>query len=185
MGLENGSKGFTLLDQAIENASDAGVIFCVAAGNSGIEAAYCSPAHSPRVITVGAYDSDYHHCYFSNWGDCVDVLAFGQGVLSTWLDGGFCELSGTSMATPHVTGLLALYLSRNPEATDKDVAQLIIRLRENKSTSKTITQTPRNTASKSIVLPSDFRFAGKFSAKGSTSDRTGKEVVRYFTATVS
>ncbi|MEU6857892.1 S8 family serine peptidase [Glycomyces sp. NPDC046736] len=111
------------LNDAIAAAVDSGVTFAIAAGNEGQDACNVSPASEESAITVGATDSNDAQTSWSNWGDCVDILAPGAAITSAWIDGDDAEntISGTSMATPHVAGVVALYLEANPEATPDDV----------------------------------------------------------------
>jgi subtilisin family serine protease len=125
--------------KAICGAVDAGVTFVVAAGNESDDAANHLPAaYDDVVITVSALadfdgesgggaaatcrsDVDDTFADFSNYGPAVDIIAPGVCIRSTWSGGGYNTISGTSMATPHVTGAASLYLARNPEATPADV----------------------------------------------------------------
>lgn len=125
------------LDAAINNAVNAGVVFVVAAGNDHKDASLFSPARNPNVIAVSAmadsdgkcggqgpstkYGNDDTFASFSNYGDAVDMVAPGVGILSTYDDGKYAELSGTSMAAPHVTGSVALYKSLHPGATPDQI----------------------------------------------------------------
>jgi subtilisin family serine protease len=97
----------TLVSQLINS----GVHSIVAAGNSNVDAASTSPAHVVEAITVGASDITDARALYSNFGSVVDVFAPGSGVISTWNDGGIHTLSGTSMATPHVSGLVAYFIA--------------------------------------------------------------------------
>src|SRR5665647_594199 len=90
-------KTLTPLDAAIEAATALNIHFVVAAGNASHDAKETSPAHSRRVITVGAFDERLKLCDFSNTGKCVDILAPGDEILSTWTDNQYTVLSGTSM----------------------------------------------------------------------------------------
>ncbi|MFO7628408.1 MAG: S8 family serine peptidase [Prochlorococcaceae cyanobacterium] len=116
------------METAVRNAADQGVRFAIAAGNSGSDADGVSPANAgdhANVFTVSAVDSSYQMASWSNWDvpsrrdvDDVDLAAPGVGVLSYYRDGQLATLSGTSMAAPHVAGLLLLGgVSAGPLAT--------------------------------------------------------------------
>lgn len=126
------------LREAICNSVDAGVTYVVAAGNDASDAETFTPANYPEVITVSALadfdgepgglgsptcrsDVDDTHANFSNYGDVVDIIAPGVCIESTWNDGGYNTISGTSMASPHGAGAAALYLENNPGRTPDQV----------------------------------------------------------------
>jgi len=101
------------LDLAVNNAVKKGLHFAVAAGNDNRDACSYSPAGAENAITVGASTISDSRAYFSNFGKCVDLFGPGLNILSTWNTGerSINTISGTSMASPHVAGLAAYYLS--------------------------------------------------------------------------
>lgn len=104
------------LDLAVNNAVKKGLHFAVAAGNDNRDACSYSPASAEQAITVGASTIGDDRAYFSNFGKCVDLFAPGLNILSIWNSGpkSTNKISGTSMATPHIAGLTAYYLSLYP-----------------------------------------------------------------------
>lgn len=102
----------------------------VAAGNDGLDARYTSPASESTVCTVGATSRNDSMPYWSNYGSFIDVLAPGANITSLNNDGGIAEHSGTSMATPHVTGLAAYLLALRGGDTS-DLCDRIAKLGQN------------------------------------------------------
>lgn len=121
-------------ERAARRALKRGVVIVAAAGNDslrpGILAPVATPANCPSILAVGALAQDYTIAPFSCAGlnpngGVVDVVAPGVNVLSTWRDGGYRRISGTSMATPLVAGVTALLWEQNPGATASDIMSLL------------------------------------------------------------
>ena len=140
-GSDDGNCGNTNQDamhKAICRSVAAGITYAVAAGNDSEDAANSTPAAYDEVITVSALsdfngvpgggapstcrsDVDDTFADYSNFGSDVDIIAPGTCIYSTWMLGGYNTISGTSMATPHVTGGAALYKATHPTATPAQV----------------------------------------------------------------
>jgi subtilisin family serine protease len=123
-----GGGASTALDNAVNNLSNAGVAIAVAAGNSNQNACNSSPARAVNAITTGATTSTDARASFSNFGTCLDIFAPGSGILSAWASSNTATatLSGTSMASPHVAGVAALYKQANPSASASTVRNAIV-----------------------------------------------------------
>lgn len=115
------------LDIAVQDAIAEGIHFVVAAGNESSDACRTSPANVPEAITVGASARNDQRASYSNFGKCVDIFAPGSDITSAWLrdDNATSALSGTSMASPHVAGGVALLLETNEDIAPEDMAKLL------------------------------------------------------------
>jgi subtilisin family serine protease len=120
-----GGTAIQALKDGLQNSINSGITYAAAAGNSSGDACNSWPASSPDAITVGATAENDGQAWFSNWGTCVDIYAPGQSIVSAYLNGGTNTMNGTSMATPHVAGVAALYLEQNPTATPAQVTEAI------------------------------------------------------------
>jgi subtilisin family serine protease len=115
------------VDDAVARMTSAGVVVAVAAGNDNVDACTESPSRAASAITVGATTNTDARASFSNYGSCVDIFAPGNNITSAWYSSTTATntISGTSMATPHVTGVAALYLQGNPTASVATVTSAI------------------------------------------------------------
>ena len=135
--------GSTSLDSAVNRMADAGVAVAVAAGNNDADASGYSPARAAKVLTVSAIadydglpgglgqppsnfclDQDDTLADFSNWGPTIEIAAPGCRILSTYLNGGYAWINGTSMASPHVAGALGLLASKGFQRDYSGVSSL-------------------------------------------------------------
>ena len=117
------------LDTAVNNSINAGVTYAIAAGNSnGANACNFSPARVAAAITVGSTTTTDARSSFSNIGTCLDIFAPGSSITSAWntSDTATNTISGTSMATPHVAGVAALFLQDNTAASPATVRNTIV-----------------------------------------------------------
>jgi subtilisin len=133
------SSGMESIAEAIQRLEEAGVVVCIAAGNEAQDTANVAPAGFDIGIVVSAYDvysdgstiSDRGFAWFSNYGDAVDISAPGVSINSTWPDGTYMPLDGTSMATPHVAGAVAAFLANSSDdITTDEVREAVVSLGE-------------------------------------------------------
>jgi subtilisin family serine protease len=130
--LSLGTVSSPTLDDAVSRSISDGITYAVAAGNgnsAGVPQDACtfSPARVEAALTVAASDRTDAPASFSNYGSCVDLFAPGVGITSDWYTSTTATntISGTSMATPHVTGVAALYLQNHPRATPATVSSAV------------------------------------------------------------
>ncbi|HEV2146096.1 MAG TPA: S8 family peptidase [Longimicrobiaceae bacterium] len=129
------------LNTAVDNLASSGVFVAVAAGNSNADACNYSPASAASAYTTAASNSDDTRRSTSNYGSCVDGFAPGGSITSTWLNGGTSTISGTSMASPHVAGVAALYKATYGDAASSTIDTWI----KNNSTTGVVKNVPSGT----------------------------------------
>ncbi|PRP80489.1 alkaline serine protease [Planoprotostelium fungivorum] len=153
----------------VSRAIQTGVVYVVAAGNEYQDACQTSPASTPTAITVGASDSHDKFAYFSNWGKCVDVVAPGVQITSLAPGGKLAVHSGTSMATPHVVGVVAQILSLNPSLKPEQVKEQLLAA----SSSNVMTDVPVDTPNKLLYSPCVDTPPTKTTPLSTKADRLG------------
>eukprot|EP01083_Nonionella_stella_P077625 212059_1 len=123
-----GSRGrdIGIFDVYLEMIRENEGIMIAAAGNAANDSCLMSPALSPHTITVGSIDQNFELSWFSNYGDCVDIWAPGEGIWSAYIAGGIIESQGTSMAAPLVAGVAANILVANPSFEFQDVKDVLL-----------------------------------------------------------
>lgn len=133
-GMKSRSKA---LLNAVTNAYNSGVIIVASSGNDSKRKAIDYPARYPQTISVGATNRVRRIAPFSNRGSHIDIYAPGDKIISAWLRGKYHEMSGTSMATSHVSGAVALLLARYPGLGPHEIKSILKRsmqpLRGNKA----------------------------------------------------
>ena len=130
-----GGGASSALDAAVRRSIADGVTYAIAAGNGNIagiaqDACKTSPARVTEAITVSATDATDRKASWANYGNCVDWFAPGVGITSSWYTSSTAAvtISGTSMATPHTTGVAALYLQSNTSASPQQVRDALFAL---------------------------------------------------------
>ncbi|MFM2394374.1 MAG: hypothetical protein RLZZ546_2356 [Bacteroidota bacterium] len=113
------------INRAVAELVKNDITVVVAAGNENQDACNVSPASAEEAISVGATSRNNQLASFSNWGKCVNLLAPGVDIMSTVPGNNSRQLSGTSMASPHVAGYVALVLNENPSLTPNAVKKFL------------------------------------------------------------
>jgi subtilisin family serine protease len=151
------------VNDAVAGAVQAGVAFAVAAGNENHNACTTSPASEPLAMTVGAVDDGDKRASFSNFGACVDIFAPGVTILGADIDHDSAtqSISGTSMASPHLAGVMASYLGQHPDATPAEIEAALEAVAGQGCVKSAGTGSPN------LLLHGDFD-AGPFQCSGGT-----------------
>uniref|UniRef100_UPI0025CF7644 S8 family serine peptidase n=1 Tax=Thiocapsa sp. TaxID=2024551 RepID=UPI0025CF7644 len=157
------------LNLAVKRAIDSGITVVAAAGNENENACSGSPASTPEALTVGATTRTDRRASFSNWGNCLDLFAPGDGITSAAIssDTATTVKNGTSMAAPHVAGAAALFLHTDPGASPAEVARAL----NNNATAGKVTDPATGS-------PNRLLFTGSDNTVGLTVRKAGLGTVR-------
>jgi hypothetical protein len=164
-----GGGASSTLDTAVNNSINAGVTYVLASGNENADACNSSPARVAAAITVNSSTSSDARSSFSNWGTCTDIFAPGSSITSAWYTGDTATntISGTSMASPHVAGVAALYLQSNTSAAPSTVWGAI----RDSSTANTISDvngSPNLLVYSLLATSTTYSIAGNAGTSGAT-----------------
>ena len=118
------TKSKALLD-VVNRATKQGIVIVASSGNDGKRRSIDYPARYSQTISVGASDENRQIADFSNRGPHVDIYAPGKNINSCWVQGRYHEMSGTSMATSHVSGAIALLMAEKPGLSPDEIKNLI------------------------------------------------------------
>ena len=172
------------LDNAVTTLVNGGIMWVQAAGNSNQDSCLFSPQKVPVALTIGNMDINDAKAASSSHGACLDVWAPGTNIISAWYTSNTATntISGTSMASPHVAGSVALYLGLNPNATSAQVHAAIV----NNSTPNTITGVPAETPNRMLytgfmnapVAERDRGLAGESDGHGRPRGQPGQQRFR-------
>lgn len=119
------SQSEQLYTEVINNGADNGTVYCIASGNDSGSSEDYLPGAVARSFTVAAHEQDHSMAYFSNTGPSVDITAPGVDIRSAAKGGGYRVLSGTSMATPHVSAACAMVYCYAPDMDPDDVVSVL------------------------------------------------------------
>jgi len=167
ISLSLGGEQSSVMDSAVKAAYNKGMVVVSAAGNSNVDACTVTPARSPYGITVGATTIDDAKAFFSNWGGCVNIWAPGMDIPSAYFTSNtaYQQLSGTSQATPHVTGAVALYLGATKNVTPSEAAGAIYA----SATLNTVTGTDSSSINRLLYSQVDLGVVPKTAAAACSS----------------
>ncbi|HEY0737775.1 MAG TPA: S8 family serine peptidase [Herpetosiphonaceae bacterium] len=153
---------------AVANLANSGVFVAVAAGNYNDNACTYSPASTPEAYTVAASEKTDARAGYSNSGACVDSYAPGSAIKSAWLGSGTNTISGTSMATPHVAGVAALYKSVYGDAASATISTWL----NSNATPNVISGNPSDTPNRLLYSPALLPPSSGFRSVSTGQDHT-------------